>query len=96
MKNKYTIGFDPYNGFPVDRYDIFLRSQSIKKIFKGEQVDKSYKAYKRSKWYTPVTDSNIAYTEYLYDKLDSYINYSEYLSGNTYIDTSDSYMVTTY
>ena len=34
MKNKYTIGFDPYNGFPVDRYDIFLRSQSIKKIFK--------------------------------------------------------------
>ena len=96
MKNKYTIGFDPYNGVPVDRYDIFLRSQSIKKIFKGEQVDKSYKAYKRSKWYTPVTDSNIAYTEYLYDKLDSYINYSEYLSGNTYIDTSDSYMVTTY
>ena len=96
MKNKYTIGFDPYNGFPVDRYDIFLRSQSIKKIFKGEQVDKSYKAYKRSKWYTPVTDSNIAYTEYLYDKLDSYIDYSEYLSGNTYIDTADSYMVTTY
>ena len=96
MNNKYTIGFDPYNGVPVDRYDIFLRSQSIKKIFKGEQVDKSYKAYKRSKWYTPVTDSNIAYTEYLYDKLDSYINYSEYLSGNTYIDTSDSYMVTTY
>ena len=96
MKNKYTIGFDPYNEVPVDRYDIFLRSQSIKKIFKGEQVDKSYKAYKRSKWYTPVTDSNIAYTEYLYDKLDSYINYSEYLSGNTYIDTSDSYMVTTY
>ena len=96
MKNKYTIGFDPYNGFPVDRYDIFLRSQSIKKIFKGEQVDKSYKAYKKSKWYTPVIDSNIAYTEYLYDKLDSYINYSEYLSGNTYIDTSDTYVVTTY
>ena len=96
MKNKYIMSFDPYNGFPVDRYDIFLRSQSIKKIFKGEQVDKSYKAYKKSKWYTPVTDSNIAYTEYLYDKLDSYINYSEYLSGNTYIDTSDTYVVTTY
>ena len=96
MKNKYVMSFDPYNGVPVDRYDIFLRSQSIKKIFKGEQVDKSYKAYKKSKWYTPVTDSNIAYTEYLYDKLDSYINYSEYLSGNTYIDTSDTYVVTTY
>ena len=93
MNNKYTIGFDPYT---TDRYDIFLRSQSIKKIFKGEQVDKSYKAYKRSKWYTPVTDSNIAYTEYLYDKLDSSINYSENLSSNTYIDTSDTYVVTTY
>ena len=92
MNNKYTIGFDPYT---TDRYDIFLRSQSIKKIFKGEQVDKSYEAYKKSKWYTPM-NSNIAYTEYLYDKLDSYIDYSEYLSGNTYIDTSDSYMVTTY
>jgi len=85
MKNKYTIGFDPYT---TDRYYVFLRSQSIKKIFKGEQVNKSYEAYKKSKWYT--------YTEYLYDKLDSYINYSEYLSGNTYIDTSDTYVVTTY
>lgn len=77
MKNKYTIGFDSYT---TDRYDIFLRSQSIKKIFKGEQVDKSYKAYKRSKWYTPTC----------------YIDYSEYLSGNTYIDASDTYVVTTY
>ena len=90
MKNKYTIGFDQYT---TDRYYVFLRSQSIKKIFKGEQVDKSYKAYKKSKWYTPVTDSNIAYAEYLYDKLDSYINYSEYLSGNTYIDTSDTIII---
>jgi hypothetical protein len=88
MKNKYTISFDPYN---TDRYDIFLRSQSIKKIFKGEQVDKSYKAYKMSKWYTPVTDS--VYTEYLYDKLDSYINYSEYLSSNTYVDTANTIFV---
>ena len=93
MKNKYTIGFDPYNGVPVDRYDIFLRSQSIKKIFKGEQVDKSYKAYKKSKWYTPITNSNIAYTEYLYDKLDSSINYSEYLSSNMYVDISNTIIV---
>lgn len=88
MKNKYTIGFDPYN---TDRYDIFLRSQSIKKIFKGEQVDKSYKAYKRSKWYTPIT--NIAYTEYLSDMLDKSISYSEYLSSNMYVDTANTFIV---
>ena len=93
MKNKYIMSFDPYNGVPVDRYDIFLRSQSIKKIFKGEQVDKSYEAYKMSKWYTPVTDSNIAYTEYLYDKLDSYSNYSENLSSNMYVDISNTIIV---
>jgi hypothetical protein len=88
MNNKYTIGFDPYN---TDRYDIFLRSQSIKKIFKGEQVDKSYKAYKRSKWYTPIT--NIAYTEYLSDMLDKSISYSEYLSSNMYVDTANTIIV---
>ena len=88
MKNKYTIGFDPYN---TDRYDIFLRSQSIKKIFKGEQVDKSYKAYKRSKWYTPIT--NIGYTEYLSDMLDKSISYSEYLSSNMYVDTANTIIV---
>jgi hypothetical protein len=90
MKNKYTIGFDPYN---TDRYDIFLRSQSIKKIFKGEQVDKSYEAYKRSKWYTPITNS---YKEYLLDNLNKSISYSEYLSSNMYVDISDTYVVTTY
>jgi hypothetical protein len=96
--NKYRISFDPYN---KDRYDIFLRSQSIKKIFKGEQVDKSHEAYKKSKWYTPIT--NIAYTEYLSDMLDksiSYsdylsmldksISYSDYLSSNMYVDTSNT------
>jgi hypothetical protein len=88
MNNKYTIGFDPYN---TDRYDIFLRSQSIKKIFKGEQVDKSYEAYKRSKWYTPIT--NIAYTEYLSDMLDKSISYSEYLSSNMYVDISNTIIV---
>lgn len=88
MKNKYTMGFDPYN---TDRYDIFLRSQSIKKIFKGEQVDKSYKAYKRSKWYTPI--SSIGYTEYLSDMLDKSISYSEYLSSNMYVDTSNTIIV---
>ena len=93
MKNKYTISFDPYNGFPVDRYDIFLRSQSIKKIFKGEQVDKSYKAYKKSKWYTPITNSNIAYTEYLLDNLNKSIDYSEYLSSNMYVDISNTIIV---
>ena len=87
MKNKYTIGFDPYN---TDRYDIFLRSQSIKKIFKGEQVDKSYEAYKRSKWYTPITNS---YTEYLLDNLNKSINYSEYLSSNMYVDISNTIIV---
>ena len=93
MKNKYTIGFDPYNGVPVDRYDIILRSQSIKKIFKGEQVDKSYKAYKKSKWYTPITNSNIAYTEYLLDNLNKSISYSEYLSSNMYVDISNTIIV---
>lgn len=91
MKNKYTIGFDPYNRFPVDRYDIFLRSQSIKKIFKGEQVDKSYKAYKKSKWYTPITNS--AYTEYLLDNLNKSIDYSEYLSSNMYVDISNTIII---
>ena len=90
MKNKYTIGFDPYT---TDRYDIFLRSQSIKKIFKGEQVDKSYKAYKKSKWYTPITNSNIAYTEYLLDNLNKSIDYSEYLSSNMYVDISNTIIV---
>jgi hypothetical protein len=90
MKNKYTIGFDPYN---TDRYDIFLRSQSIKKIFKGEQVDKSYEAYKKSKWYTPITNSNIAYTEYLLDNLNKSISYSEYLSSNMYVDISNTIIV---
>lgn len=93
MKNKYTIGFDPYNVVSVDRYDIFLRSQSIKKIFKGEQVDKSYKAYKKSKWYTPITNSNIAYTEYLLDNLNKSIDYSEYLSSNMYVDISNTIIV---
>jgi hypothetical protein len=83
--NKYRISFDPYN---KDRYDIFLRSQSIKKIFKGEQVDKSHEAYKKSKWYTPIT--NIAYTEYLSDMLDKSISYSDYLSSNMYVDTSNT------
>ena len=85
MKNKYTIGFDPYT---TDRYYVFLRSQSIKKIFKGEQVDKSHEAYKKSKWYTPIT--NIAYTEYLSDMLDKSISYSDYLSSNMYVDTSNT------
>jgi hypothetical protein len=83
--NKYRISFDPYN---KDRYDVFLRSQSIKKIFKGEQVDKSHEAYKKSKWYTPIT--NIAYTEYLSDMLDKSISYSDYLSSNMYVDTSNT------
>ena len=77
----------------TDRYYVFLRSQSIKKIFKGEQVDKFYKAYKKSKWYTPVTDSNIAYTEYLYDNLNKSISYSDYLSSNTYVDISNTIIV---
>ena len=85
--NKYRISFDTYN---KDRYDVFLRSQSIKKIFKGEQVDKSYEAYKRSKWYTPITNS---YTEYLLDNLNKSINYSEYLSSNMYVDISNTIIV---
>ena len=90
MKNKYTIGFDPYN---TDRYDIFLRSQSIKKIFKGEVVDISHDAYYKSKWYTPITNSNIAYTEYLSDMLDKRISYTEYLSSNMYVDTANTIFV---
>lgn len=95
MNNKYTIGFDPYT---TDRYDIFLRSQSIKKIFKGEQVDKSYKAYKKSKWYTltnqkKLSNSNITYTEYLLDNLNKSIDYSDYLSSNMYVDTSNTIII---
>jgi hypothetical protein len=70
---------------------ISLSWQVLALVFTSIIAYKSYKAYKMSKWYTPVTDS--VYTEYLYDKLDSYINYSEYLSSNTYVDTANTIFV---
>lgn len=66
-------------------YKLYLRSESIKKIFLSTNSDKSYTTFLNTKWYRI---SNTEYSQYLYDMLDQRISYTEYLSDN-YIDTSN-------
>ena len=83
-------------------YKLYLRSESIKKIFLSTNSDKSYTTFLNSKWYRI---SNTEYSKYLSDMLDQRISYTEYLSDQNYIDsaycnyrynTSDNYIVTYY
>lgn len=86
----------------IDRrgYKLYLRSESIKKIFLSTNSDKSYTTFLNSKWYRI---SNTEYSQYLCDMLDQSISYTEYLSDQNYITTSnytnyvsDNYIVTYY
>lgn len=72
----------------IDRrgYKLYLRSESIKKIFLSTNSDKSYTTFLNSKWYRI---SNTEYSQYLSDMLDQRISYTEYLSEQNYIDTTD-------
>ena len=67
-------------------YKLYLRSESIKKIFLSTNSDKSYTTFLSSKW-NKVEYSQ--YSQYLPDMLDQSISYTEYLSGQNYIDTAD-------
>lgn len=81
-------------------YKLYLRSESIKRIFLSTNSDKSYTTFLNSKWYSI---SNNEYSKYLSGMLDQSISYTEYLSDQNYITTSnytnyvsDNYDVTYY
>ena len=71
-------------------YKLYLRSESIKKIFLSTNSDKSYTTFLNTKWYRI---SNTEYSQYLSDMLDQRISYTEYLSEQNYIDSYSNYQI---
>ena len=70
--NPYYISVDPYRNDVG--YNSFLRAQKILKIFRGEVIDTSLTHYFDSRWYKP------DYSQYITESLDRDIAYTEYVS----------------
>lgn len=90
MKNSELL--NSIDGFDRIGYRIFLRAESIKKLFDPTYVSfNSYVDYSSSKFYKRFSyshylaeniDKNIKYSEYICESIDKSISYSEYLSEN--------------
>jgi len=86
MNNKELLKCIGY----IDRkgYKLYLRSESIKKIFLSTKSDKSYTTFLSSKW-----NRSVGYSTYLSDMLDQRISYTEYLSEQNYIESYSNYQI---